>query len=251
MEFREATASDTEVLRSMARESVKASYASFLDEETIDDALAQWYGGDATRDLVESEDSVVLLAVDDGRPVGFSQSEIVGDRETAGHIHWLHVRPDERGAGLGSRLLTRTREALLDEGAEGVRGFVLAGNEDGNRFYDEHGFERAGTRSIRIGDETHTENVYVESDVADAEWRAIEARELADGTTAYVSYGEAARGSQAPFYAAYESTDEDERYGWFCGNCDTLDNAMDSMGRIACNVCGNKRKATRWDASYL
>jgi hypothetical protein len=26
---------------------------------------------------------------------------------------------------------------------------------------------------------------------------------------------------------------------------------MDSMGRIVCNNCGNKRKATRWDASYL
>ncbi|MFC3959838.1 GNAT family N-acetyltransferase [Halovivax cerinus] len=250
MNFREATAADVEAIRSMARESVTASYTSFLSEETIQDALEQWYSDEATSDLVESDDTVILLAEND-QPAGFSQSEVVGDGETVGNVHWLHVRPDERGAGLGSRLLTRTREALLDAGAEGIRGFVLEGNEGGNRFYEEHGFERAGTRSITIGSDTYTENVYVEAADADAEWRAIEERELDDGTSVFVSYGEAARGSKAPFYSAYESTDETERYGWFCGNCDTVDNAMDAMGRIECNVCGNKRKATRWDASYL
>lgn len=250
MEFREATAADTEAIRSMAEESVTASYTSFLSEETIEDALAQWYSDEATSDLVESDDTIVLIAEND-QPTGFSQSEVVGDGETIGHLHWLHVRPDERGAGLGSRLLTRTREALLDAGAERIRGFVLEGNDDGTRFYEEHGFERAGTRSIQIGADTYTENVYMESDDADAEWRAIEERQLEDGTTVFVSYGEADRGSEAPFYSAYESRDETDRFGWFCGNCETLDNAMDAMGRIECNVCGNKRKATRWDASYL
>ena len=249
MEFREATEADTEAIRSMAEASVTASYTSFLSAETIGDALTQWYSDEATADLVESDETTVLVAADD-RPAGFSQSELVTDGKTVGHIHWLHVRPDERGAGLGSRLLTRTREALLDAGAEHILGFVLEGNEDGTRFYEEHGFERAGTRSIQIGSDTYTENVYTESDDADAEWRAIEERTLEDGTTVFVSYGEAARGSEAPFYSAYESRDETDRFGWFCGNCETLDNAMDAMGRIECNVCGNFRKPTEWDAAH-
>jgi len=67
-----------------------------------------------------------------------------------------------------------------------------------------------------------------------------------------VSYGEAARGTRAPFYTTYKSEDRHDRYAWFCGNCDSIDNAMDAMGRIECNNCGNRRKATRWDASsYL
>ncbi|WP_290814631.1 GNAT family N-acetyltransferase [Halovivax sp.] len=250
MEIREATAEDAEAIRSNARDSLTASYADFLSAKTIDAAIEQWYDDETISDLVDSEDSLVLVADDDG-PVAYSQSEIVGDGQTYGDVHWLHVDPDARGEGTGVRLLVRTREELLDRGADQVRGFVLAKHEGGNRFYEAHGFERAGTRSIEIGEETYTENVYVESDVGSAEWRGIEAHELEDGATTYVSYGEAARGSKAPFYTAYDSADGDQRYGWFCGNCNSLDNAMDAMGRIECNVCGNQRKATRWDASYL
>ncbi|MFB6211740.1 MAG: DUF5816 domain-containing protein, partial [Halobacteriales archaeon] len=35
-----------------------------------------------------------------------------------------------------------------------------------------------------------------------------------------------------------------------CGNCETLNNAMDTMGRIVCNECGNTRKPEEWDAAH-
>ena len=40
------------------------------------------------------------------------------------------------------------------------------------------------------------------------------------------------------------------RWGYFCGNCETVNNAMDSMGRIECNECGNMRKPDEWDAAH-
>jgi hypothetical protein len=30
-----------------------------------------------------------------------------------------------------------------------------------------------------------------------------------------------------------------------------MDVAVDTMGRIECNDCGNVSKATRWDAAYM
>ena len=72
----------------------------------------------------------------------------------------------------------------------------------------------------------------------------------ADGTTVYVSETDGDRGSKGPFLVAYESPDASDRYGWFCTNCERFDNAMDSMGRITCNVCGNFRKPTEWDAAH-
>jgi primosomal protein N' len=36
-----------------------------------------------------------------------------------------------------------------------------------------------------------------------------------------------------------------------CSNCESFDIAMDSMERLECNDCGNQKKPTRWDASYL
>ena len=72
----------------------------------------------------------------------------------------------------------------------------------------------------------------------------------AEGETVYVSPGEGDRGSKAPFLVAYESADGRRRYGWFCANCESVDNAMDAMGRIQCNRCGNFRKPTEWDAAH-
>lgn len=251
MEIRKATHDDVERVRSIAHSSLRSSYTDFLPEETIDSAVEQWYGDEALTRLLEGDDSLLLIAEDDGDPIAFSQSELVGEGHTIGQILWLHVDPDHRGAGAGVRLLVRTREGLLEAGAKEIRGVVLADNELGNEFYGSHGFDRAGTREIEVGEETYTENVYVGTALeAGEEWRAMEPVAL-EGEELYVSYGEAARGSKAPFYAIYRSEDGSKRYGWYCGSCNSFDNAMDTMGRIECNACGNRRKATRWDASYL
>ncbi len=250
MEIREATTDDADAIRSIAHESLNSTYTAFLDEDTIEDAVQQWYGESFADDL--DDDRLLFLVVErDGEVVGFSQSELVGQQANTGHLLWLHIHPDHRDGGTGVRLLVRTREALLEEGADAIQCFVLADNEGGNQFYREHGFEQAGQREVEIGDETFTENVYAESDLEDdGEWGAIDEVSV-DGETIYVSYGEAARGSKAPFYTAYRTKDRHDRYAWFCGNCDSIDNAMDAMGRIECNNCGNRRKATRWDSSYL
>lgn len=250
MEIREATPDDSDAIRSIAHDSLRSTYTDFIDEATVDEAVNQWYDDEALTGLFESEHAFLILAVEDGDPVAFSQSELVGEGHAVGRILWLHVVPDARGHGIGVRLLVRTREELRSSGADEVRGLVLEDNEGGNRFYAEHGFDRVDTREVEIGNETFREAVYVEHDREGRDWRGLEPVE-ADGETLYVSYAEMDRGSKAPFYSAYEGESGSTRYGWFCGNCDSLDNAMDTMGRVECNSCGNARKATRWDASYL
>lgn len=249
MEIREATDDDVDAIRSIAQRSLESTYTDFLDQETVDGAIEQWYGDAFTDDLAD-EHSLILVVEDDGEIAGFSQSDLVGQRYGTGRILWLHIDTDHRGGGIGVRLLVRTREKLLEKGADQVQGFVLEDNEVGNEFYQEHGFEQAGQRDVEIGTETFTENVYAEGELDDEGWGAVDELEV-EGETVYVSYGEAARGAKAPFYSTYETDDREELYGWLCGNCDSLDNTMDTMGRIECNACGNRRKATRWDASYL
>jgi hypothetical protein len=78
----------------------------------------------------------------------------------------------------------------------------------------------------------------------------LDARAAADGETVYVDRSARERGADGPFYVAYVSPDRDRRWGFLCGNCDSLDNAMDAMGRIECNACGNLRKPDRWDAAH-
>lgn len=249
MEIREASEADVDAIRSIASASLNSTYTDFLDEDTIETAVEQWYG-ESLGEAIEDDHSLFLVVERDGEITGFSQSELVGQQFDTGQIHWLHIDPDHRGGGTGVRLLVRTREKLLAEGADRIQGFVLEDNQGGNEFYETHGFQHAGQRDVEIGEETFTENVYAENEIEGDDWSGIDELALEDETI-YVSYGEATRGSKSPFYVAYETDDHAELYGWFCGNCDSLDNAMDTMGRIECNACGNRRKATRWDASYL
>lgn len=71
-----------------------------------------------------------------------------------------------------------------------------------------------------------------------------------EGETVYVARNEGDHGSKGPFFVAYDGPERERKYGWFCSNCNTLDTAMDTMGRIECNQCGNVRKPTEWDAAH-
>ena len=71
-----------------------------------------------------------------------------------------------------------------------------------------------------------------------------------DGATLYRDEQPARRGSKAPFYVVYSDPDRETRWGFYCGNCHTLDNAVDPMGRVQCNECSNRTKAEEWDAAH-
>ncbi|MFB6103293.1 MAG: DUF5816 domain-containing protein [Haloplanus sp.] len=79
---------------------------------------------------------------------------------------------------------------------------------------------------------------------------SLESRTAPNGDAVYVDRSAGDRGADAPFYIAYLSPDCERRWGYLCGNCDSFDNAMDAMGRIECNACGNYRKPDRWDAAH-
>ena len=74
--------------------------------------------------------------------------------------------------------------------------------------------------------------------------------ETPDGQTVYVDRTETLRGAKGPFFVVYTTPDHDQRWGYYCSNCESTDNAMDTMGRIECNVCGNIRKPDEWDAAH-
>ena len=88
---------------------------------------------------------------------------------------------------------------------------------------------------------------------AGRESKAIVDRETVEtpgGGTAYVDRAAAERGAKGPFLVAYTGPEADHRWGFWCANCESADNAMDTMGRIECNVCGNVRKPDEWDAAH-
>ncbi|WP_181687139.1 GNAT family N-acetyltransferase [Halorhabdus salina] len=251
MEIRTAREADKPAIRDVARRSLQASYS--LRPQTITSGIEEWYNEAQLTKSVTSDERMLLVADRDGQIVGFSESTLTADRpwvtdkEDRGRdalLLWLHIDPEYRGEGIGSALFETTLDRLDAADAASVQGRVLANNQDGTQFFESHGFERVGRTEIDIGGRSHVEYRYV------AEATGLEPLESGEQTV-YVDHDESEGGSEAPFHIVYSDPDRSARYGYYCDNCGRLANAMDAMGRIECEACGNTRKPTRWDAAYL
>ncbi|WP_277540407.1 GNAT family N-acetyltransferase [Haloarcula laminariae] len=242
MEFRRARPADGPAIRDVARRSLGASYS--LGPQAITSAIEEWYDEDRLATMLSDPDHVLFVADDAGQVVAFSES-LVATANTA-TLLWLHVDPARRGEGIATDLFEATRGALEQLDVMNLRGRVLAENTGGNEFYGQRGFHQVGTDTVEIDGESYVENIYAESE----RW-GREAIEAPDSRTVYVDHDNHERGSKATFHVVFSEREGDDRYGYFCSNCNTLALAMDSMGRIECESCGNVRKPVRWDAAYM
>jgi ribosomal protein S18 acetylase RimI-like enzyme len=241
MEIREARAEDRPAIRDVARRSLQASYS--LAPTAIIGAIEEWYDENRLRNLLEDEDKLLLVAESENQVIAFSDSVVSGD---TGEILWLHVDPSYRGEDIGIDLFKATKNHLASVGASNLRGRVLADNAGGNAFYENQGLVKIGEEEVDIDGTAYVENVY-----AEVEADRMEAVETDDGETVYIDYENEETGSIDSFYVVYTDRDAEDIYGYWCGKCEQLANAMDASGRIQCDECGNARKPTRWDAAYL
>lgn len=161
MKIREATPDDRETIRNITKRSLEASYS--LSPTTIENAAKEWYGPDQFNEKLDDNDVILLVAETDG-VVGFSESVRIAGRGQ-GDLLWLHVHPDHRGHGIGSDLFEHTRQRLLEEGVQYLRGRVLADNQTGASFYEQRGFEQVGREQIEIDDDQHVEYIFILPDV--------------------------------------------------------------------------------------
>lgn len=247
MELRPATATDREAIRTVADASLEASYGHAVDAEIRTQALNVWYDPERIADRLAADATEYIVAVEHGEILGVVQGELVDGPAPVGRIDWLHVDPNRRGEGIGTRLLGELETRLREQGVDVVEGRVLEANAAGGAFYDSHSFSEAGERTVEIGGREFTETQF---------------RKRYGGETAtvtpfegdpelYLATDESERGATGPFYPAYTDTDRTDRYGYVCGSCNSTNVGMDPMGRVECSDCGNSRKPTRWDAAYL
>lgn len=249
MNLRGATIDDIDAIRAVARESLIASYGHAVDEALLAEAVDEWYDPAELTADIDDEETVCPVALVDGEVVGFAESYVVGRRERVGEIDWLHVHPDHRGSGIGSALLERVESELRAADVDRIEARVLVANEAGTAFYEGEGYELAGDRRVDIGEETFDERQY-RKQISRLTGISEGVVETDDGETVYVAFDESERGSSAPFYVAYVDDERERRYGYFCGNCEGTNVSIDTMDRMECVDCGNRRKPSRWDAAY-
>jgi len=125
--IRSATTADVALVHELWRE---------FDAEIPD---APWRDDDSSDDLRELEQAigkdVVLIAEDDGTPVGLSVAERKGER--MGFLHILYVRPQARRRGIAAELV---RETVAQLGTEMLELEVLDSNHGARSVYEQWGF---------------------------------------------------------------------------------------------------------------
>ncbi|SDJ31209.1 Ribosomal protein S18 acetylase RimI [Halovenus aranensis] len=239
MQVRDAVSHDSPALRDVARRSLEASYP--LDQHTIAAAVDEWYAEERLAERLAHDEQLLLVVEEDGQVVGFADAEQTGD--STAELYWLHVDPSFRAESYGERLFTGVQERFTERGVPNLLGRVLAVNDSGGAFYERHGMEQVGQEPVDIDGTEYAQEIYA---AAEGETRAVDV----DGDTFYIDHTATERGSLGQFHLVYAEEDGNH-YGYWCANCESLANAMDAMGRIQCDGCGNSRKPTRWDAAYL
>jgi ribosomal protein S18 acetylase RimI-like enzyme len=98
------------------------------------------------REQMESEDALVLVALDKGRVVAYSISQIskyppISRLDTFGHISDMAVTSEYRRQGIGERMLSRMYDWFESRNIDRIELSVAARNQVGYSFWKKQGFQ--------------------------------------------------------------------------------------------------------------
>jgi ribosomal protein S18 acetylase RimI-like enzyme len=85
-------------------------------------------------------EGVVLLAEEEGEPVGYALASIVPETPIRGHLYDIFVRPDVRKRGAGIALVAEVAKQLRGRGVTHLSLDVGINNDGARRLYDRLGF---------------------------------------------------------------------------------------------------------------
>jgi ribosomal protein S18 acetylase RimI-like enzyme len=96
-------------------------------------------------DWIQSEDALVLAALENSRVVGYSMSEIrkyppVYDKDSYGIIESMAVASSHRRRGIGDLMLVRIFDWFASRNIDRIELSVAARNQVGYSFWRKHGF---------------------------------------------------------------------------------------------------------------
>jgi GNAT superfamily N-acetyltransferase len=139
--FRAAAAADADSVAALHADSwrryYRGAYAdAFLDGDVLADRRTAW----SRRLATQGPASITILAEADGEIAGFVHLLLDEDERWGSLVDNLHVTQARQRHGIGSALITRTAQAVIDHGTTGsMYLWVLDQNTAAQAFYTAHG----------------------------------------------------------------------------------------------------------------
>ncbi|GKZ12356.1 GNAT family N-acetyltransferase [Haladaptatus sp. T7] len=142
IEIRSAEPRDTEEIRHVAERAWHSAHAPIIGTEATDDFLERYYDAETFRSLIETEASILDVAVDgDTGVVGFVGANPV-EGSTTFDLGRIYVLPGRWREGIGGRLLAHVERTVERRGGERIQLGVMAENERAIAFYESAGYRR-------------------------------------------------------------------------------------------------------------
>jgi GNAT superfamily N-acetyltransferase len=145
--YRHATARDVEAIAGLHADSWRRNYRgafadAFLDGDVSADRLSVW-SRRLTRPAPWSECTIVAEC--DGRVIGFAHTVLEEDPTWGALLDNLHVEHDQKGRGIGTRLMSQTAHTVIERTpGSGLYLWVLEGNRAAQAFYEARGGKCVG-----------------------------------------------------------------------------------------------------------
>lgn len=156
---RAAASEDVPAILRIAERGWNAAYDGLLSQETIDSAMTEWYDPATTRKQIEHEDVTYFVAENNGRILGYASGG-PSEEGTAATLGAIYVDPDHWGNGIGTVLLEAFEDFCRRRGYDTIQYQVLAKNDVGTSFYQNHGYGVIDERETDLFDETVREYVF-------------------------------------------------------------------------------------------
>lgn len=153
--YRLARAADAAAIAALHAESWRTAYRGmfsddYLDNDVFADRDAVWKERFSRTD--DSIATVTIMAEMAGELVGFAHSFVDEDKTYGTLLDNLHVRPDAKRLGIGTRLMAETAAWLEWAGSgPGLYLWVLQGNISARRFYEAAGGQPSGEGVSKTG----------------------------------------------------------------------------------------------------
>jgi len=150
--LRPATEADASAIARLHAESWQQTYsgmlpAEYLAQAVLGDRLRRWQ----TRLASPSSRTLTLTAVGATGLVGFVHVELDLEPDWGARLENIHVQPDLKGTGIGTRLFTAARDWIAGvEPTWRMHLWVLEQNAGARRFYEHRGGQAAERKTIEV-----------------------------------------------------------------------------------------------------
>src|SRR5688500_2017832 len=160
--IRRATAADAETLSALGTLTFRETFAHLYPAEDLKVFLADAYGLERTRADLADPAKASWLVEAGGEAIGYALAGPCGLPHDAvtpacGELKRIYFRKDRQGGGLGKVLFAQVMDWLQSDGPRDVWIGVWSENHGALRFYERHGFAKAGEYGFKVGQTTDRE----------------------------------------------------------------------------------------------